>query len=462
MEDLKEEAKGEAKKGIRMIKKLINRNPGISLDELLFAYNSTHLSYGNGKNLISMGKSLKVSEIVDALIVALRCDARLDDTGRGMHNELWFPLRREPEDRIACLSKRFRSVSRKIELLVTWEREKKVLACLPKRSQSASANNREIDNTTQVEFFNETALKREMEPITEELTSLELQAALKMQRTAPLDTSRGEWFIKMPWIDSDPNGRIISDNSNRAIAVMHRVHDKVKPEHMNLVEEAYQEFLDLDYAEEVPSNERITKHPSYVLTSPVLIRTLQNVGSYNVRLEYASTDNGTFSKYPIASEVIDKMTYMDDIHIAQDTLEKTIQTTLEILKILESGGFYGHKIEFLHPEIPSEIEQVRIALSRDNGYVGSRWKMLKFTQTKGLITQEGGTDRFSIGGEPIQDSDKVESNDTAPGKEAITSTFESVLIPPQPLEDAEDYSTGFNIKLRDVILIIAFGERDFN
>ncbi|CAB4066110.1 MOGAT1 [Lepeophtheirus salmonis] len=33
----------------------------------------------------------------------------------------------------------------------------------------------------------------------------------------------------------------------RAIAVMHRVHDKVKPEYMSLVEEAYQEFFDLDY-----------------------------------------------------------------------------------------------------------------------------------------------------------------------------------------------------------------------
>ncbi|CAB4056458.1 unnamed protein product [Lepeophtheirus salmonis] len=74
----------------------------------------------------------------------------------------------------------------------------------------------------------------------------------------------------MPWIDSDPNGRVLSYNYIRAITVMHRVQDKVKPEHMNLVEEAYQEFV--DYAEEVPSKERITKHPSYVLTSKPVFR----------------------------------------------------------------------------------------------------------------------------------------------------------------------------------------------
>ncbi|CAB4066338.1 unnamed protein product [Lepeophtheirus salmonis] len=50
------------------------------------------------------------------------------------------------------------------------------------------------------------------------------------------------------------------------------VHNKVKPGHIKLVKEAYQEFLDLEYAEEAPSNERITKHPSYVLTSRPVFR----------------------------------------------------------------------------------------------------------------------------------------------------------------------------------------------
>ncbi|CAB4064831.1 unnamed protein product [Lepeophtheirus salmonis] len=83
-------------------------------------------------------------------------------------------------------------------------------------------------------------------PITAELTSLELQSDLHMQRTAVFDTSRGDC---------------------RAIAVMQRVHDKIKPEYMSLLEEAYQEFLDLDYAEEVPS-----KHASYILTSRPVFR----------------------------------------------------------------------------------------------------------------------------------------------------------------------------------------------
>ncbi|CAB4056459.1 unnamed protein product [Lepeophtheirus salmonis] len=70
------------------------------------------------------------------------------------------------------------------------------------------------------------------------------------------------------------------------------------------------------------------------------------------------------NNYPIASEVIDKMIYIEDNHIAQDTPEETIQTTLEILKILKSGGFYGHKIASSHPEILSEIEPERIAQPR--------------------------------------------------------------------------------------------------
>ncbi|CAB4059009.1 unnamed protein product [Lepeophtheirus salmonis] len=67
------------------------------------------------------------------------------------------------------------------------------------------------------------------ETITANLISLELQVDLHMERTAVFDTSRCEWFIKKPWIDSDPNGRVISDNYSRAIAVMHRVTIRVFP-----------------------------------------------------------------------------------------------------------------------------------------------------------------------------------------------------------------------------------------
>ncbi|CAB4069009.1 unnamed protein product [Lepeophtheirus salmonis] len=65
-------------------------------------------------------------------------------------------------------------------------------------------------------------------------------------------------------------------------------------------------------------------------------------------------------------------------------------------------------------------------MNSDNGCVGSGRRILKVTQTKGLITSERGNARSSV-----------------VGKEAITATSESVHIPPQRLEDDEEYSTGF-------------------
>ncbi|CAB4055348.1 unnamed protein product [Lepeophtheirus salmonis] len=82
-------------------------------------------------------------------------------------------------------------------------------------------------------------------------------------------------------------------------------------------------------------------------------------------------------------------------------------------------------------------------LNSDNGFVGSGRGMLKITQTKGLIPPERETDRSSVGSEPIQDSDKGETNDTDLGKEVITASSESVLIPPQHLEDDDKYFTSF-------------------
>ncbi|CAB4056460.1 unnamed protein product [Lepeophtheirus salmonis] len=86
-------------------------------------------------------------------------------------------------------------------------------------------------------------------------------------------------------------------------------------------------------------------------------------------------------------------------------------------------------------------------MNSENGCIGSRRRMLKVTQTKELITPEGGTDRSFVVSESFQDSDIGETNDTDPGKEAITPTSESVLILPQRLEDAGEYSTGFTKEL---------------
>ncbi|CAB4054109.1 unnamed protein product [Lepeophtheirus salmonis] len=478
-----------------------------------------------------------------------------------------------------------------------------------------------------------------------------------IQGTTVFDTSRGEWFIKMPWIDSDYNGRVLNDNYSRAIALIHQVQDKVTPEHMNLVEVAHQDFLDLDYAEEVSSNKRITKHPSYVLISRPIFRLdkdstkcknmlpqiMELILKVKCKKYFVNVDiKKMFLSINLANPLEkDMLPFIwgrpgDQLRGDENTPEETIQTTLEILKILENVGFYGHKIASSQPEILSEIEPERIAPPRasqvfdTHGYVTQcrmqfklivpllwedkiKWDeklqskvkaakeaimfftkwieqiplmndlrfqrynegsikvldvfgdaskhediltiaraelvaltktvtmanyiqnalkpwsipitqeeseraeflLIKFEQEPrlmneikilkdncsesekrkifprlplrnlpvfydkesevirlqnpihlsstiafdtinpiiipmgtlaerlGLINPEGVTGRSSVVGEPIQDSDEVETNDTDPGKEALTATSEFVLIPPQRLEDAEEYSTGF-------------------
>ena len=64
-------------------------------------------------------------------------------------------------------------------------------------------------------------------------------------------------------------------------------------------------------------------------------------------------------KYPEAAEIILTMTYMDDIVIVAESVEKTVRLLKEVLHILEVGGFYGPKISASDPKVLESLGQDR-------------------------------------------------------------------------------------------------------
>jgi len=69
-------------------------------------------------------------------------------------------------------------------------------------------------------------------------------------------------------------------------------------------------------------------------------------------------------KYPEAAQIILDMTYMDDIAVLADSIAKSKQLTMDVLAILEYGGFYGHKISSSDPKIVEDLEADRLDLAR--------------------------------------------------------------------------------------------------
>ena len=104
------------------------------------------------------------------------------------------------------------------------------------------------------------------------LTALEIQAEEFQRQTAHYDAEKQQWSVCLPWIDDDPEAHRLTDNTSRAIAMWHKVLRSVKPEHISLVKDAYQELLDNGFAEPVPDNEIHPAHPSYVMTSRPVFR----------------------------------------------------------------------------------------------------------------------------------------------------------------------------------------------
>ena len=69
-------------------------------------------------------------------------------------------------------------------------------------------------------------------------------------------------------------------------------------------------------------------------------------------------------KYPEASRIILEMTYMDDINITAASIAEAKRLTMEVLAILEFGGFYGHKISSSDPKIVQDLDEARLDQSR--------------------------------------------------------------------------------------------------
>ena len=104
------------------------------------------------------------------------------------------------------------------------------------------------------------------------LTALEIKAEEFQKRTAFYDKALNRWSVQLPWVDDDPEAHRLSDNSNRAIAMWHKVLGRVKPEELIQVSKAYREFIDKGFVEPVPASEMTPNHPTYVMTSRPVFR----------------------------------------------------------------------------------------------------------------------------------------------------------------------------------------------
>jgi hypothetical protein len=69
-------------------------------------------------------------------------------------------------------------------------------------------------------------------------------------------------------------------------------------------------------------------------------------------------------KYPEAAESIHDNTYMDDNSDGRSDIASTAKLLNEILHVMESGGFHGHKIAASHPQITADLDPSRLNPSR--------------------------------------------------------------------------------------------------
>ena len=110
------------------------------------------------------------------------------------------------------------------------------------------------------------------ESMTSELTALEIQAEEFQKQTAKFDPVQKRWMVCLPWINEDLESHRLSDNTKRAMAMHYKVIKTVKPEHMPLVEEAYDDLVNQGFAEIVPEDQLNPEHPVYVMNSRPVLR----------------------------------------------------------------------------------------------------------------------------------------------------------------------------------------------
>ena len=102
------------------------------------------------------------------------------------------------------------------------------------------------------------------ESMTSNWTALEIQAEEFQKQTATYDAEKRQWSVELPWINGDLESHRLTENSSRAVAMWHKVLRSVKPEHMHLVEEAYEDFPINGFAERVPQDEIFSNHPTFL------------------------------------------------------------------------------------------------------------------------------------------------------------------------------------------------------
>ena len=111
------------------------------------------------------------------------------------------------------------------------------------------------------------------EPDVKSHSALEVAADQHQKRTAVYNESEKCWYVELPWKDASPEGRLLTDNYPRAVAMWKKVLSVVKDEHIDLVRNAYAEIHDSGFSEKVsPELEARTDHPTYVMTSRPVIR----------------------------------------------------------------------------------------------------------------------------------------------------------------------------------------------
>ena len=339
------------------------------------------------------------------------------------------------------------------------------------------------------------------ESMSSELTALEIQAEEFQKQTAHYDAEKRQWSVHLPWINQDPEARIITDNTSRAVAMWHKVLRSVKEEHMSLVIDAYEELLKHGFAEKVPDEEVFPDHPTYVMTSrPVfrfdktttkcrivinaslpdqadpskslnkllmpgpnklpqimmlVLRTMvkEHLVLVDVRkmflaiqlekpsdkdmlrfvwatpgsdrpnlLRYKVLAFGVVSspyqaiwclhetakmflaKYPVSAQIILDMTYMDDINITADSIVEARKLTMEVLEILQHGGFYGHKISASNLEIVDKLDVERLDQSRVVSVLGLK---LNHDTCEFMFDLDQKFDQFDAKAEKITRTDVV-------------------------------------------------------
>ena len=339
------------------------------------------------------------------------------------------------------------------------------------------------------------------ESMTSEHTALEIQAQEFQRQHSKYDADAKQWSVHLPWIDEDLEAHRLTDNMSRAVAMWHKVLRSVKPEHLPLVQEAYQDLLTNKFAEEVSPEEIFPSHPTYVMTSRPVFRldksttkcrivinaslpdqndknrtlnkllmpgpnmlpqimelvlktmtkkylVLIDVKKMFLSIKLSETSDkdmlrfvwappgserpklfryrvlafGVISspfqaiwclhetarmhmdKYPEAARIILEMTYMDDMDVIADSKEEAKRLTHDILKVLDLGGFYGHKISASDPEIVKDLDPGRLDQSRTVSVLGLK---LDHDACEFMFDLEEKFDKFDANADRITRTDIV-------------------------------------------------------